>query len=155
MHKIIISTLIFSSFLFSETSYSFLGAQTSVVNYDNISAPSIGLKYGIQKGMWRSSFNLEYSKQSSNTLSSFIFQADKGVLQQTMKNSPFKPHVGFAFGLLQADNDRGIAIGINTGATYLLNDAIDLDLSYRYLSISKLTGINSINSLNFSLHYFY
>ena len=105
--------------------------------------------------MWRSSLNLEYSKKSSNTLNSFIFQADKGVLQQTMKNSSFKPHLGFAFGLVQDDNDRGTAIGVNTGVTYLLNDAIDLDLSYRYLSVSKITGINSINSLNFSLHYFY
>lgn len=158
MHKLIISTLLLITFSSAETSYSFLGAQTSYVNYENVSAPSIGLKYGVQRGMWRSSFNLDYSEANNNQLNSLILQVDKGVLQQSSKNSLFKPHVGFSLGILQHDKsqtDKGYAYGVNTGVTYLLNNAIDLDLSYRYLTTEKMNSMNSLHSLNLSLHYFY
>jgi opacity protein-like surface antigen len=158
MHKIILLTLLLTSLSFSEKSYSFLGAQTSYLNYDNVSSPAVGLKYGIQKGMWRSSINLDYAKSSSDTLTSLMLQIDKGILKSTTKNSPFKPHVGFSLGVLQHKNsitDKGYGIGFNTGITYLLSDAIDLDLSYRFLSTSKMNDISSINSLTLSLHYFY
>jgi len=158
MHKIILSTLLLTSFSFAEKSYSFFGGQTSFVNYDSVSSPSLGLKYGIQRGMWRSSINFDYATTSSDTLSSLILQVDKGILKNVTKDSPLKPHAGFSFGLLQHTNsftDKGYGFGLNTGVTYLLNDSIDLDLSYRYLSTSKMQNIGSINTLNLSLHYFY
>jgi len=158
MRKIIISTLLLMSISSAEVSYSFIGGETSLVNYENVSSPSIGFKYGIQKDMWRTSLNLEYAKNGDDSLSSFIIQTDKGILQQRFKNSLFKPHAGFSFGILQYDNqvtDKGYAFGLNTGITYLLNDAMDLDLTYRYLTTSKMTTLNSLNSLNLSLHYFY
>ena len=158
MHKIIISTLFLSAFSFSESSYSFLGAQTSYLNYNSISSPSLGLKYGVQRGMWRSSLNLDHAQNGNDKLSSFILQVDRGILKKTMKKSPFKPHMGFSMGILQHDNkaqDKGYGFGINTGVSYLLNDAIDLDLSYRYLSTTKMNSISSLNSLTLSLHYFY
>ncbi len=158
MHKIILSTILLTAIGFAGKSYSFLGAQTSIVNYDQISAPSVGFKYGIQKDMWRSSLNLDYSENGSNTLTSLIFEADRGVLQETVKELPVKPHIGFSLGLLQHTNtvtDKGYGLGLNTGLTYLLNDKIDLDLSYRYLSVSKMNTISTLNSLTLSLHYFY
>jgi len=158
MHKFILSTLILTSLVFAEKSYSFVGLQTSFVNYDSVSSPSLGFKYGIQKGMWRSSINIDYASTGNNKLSSLILQVDKGILQSITRNSPFKPHAGFSVGLLQHKHNKtnsGYGIGLNTGVTYLLNDAIDLDLSYRLLSTSQLKGIGSLNSLNFSLHYFY
>jgi opacity protein-like surface antigen len=158
MHKIILSTLLLTSLSFADKSYSFFGAQTSFINYDNISSPSLGLKYGIQKGMWRTGINLDYATTGSNKLSSLMLQVDKGVLKNITKNSAFKPHIGFSLGVLQHKNsvtDKGYGIGLNTGATYLLNDTIDLDLSYRFLSTSKMNDIGSLNSLNLSLHYFY
>jgi len=158
MHKIILSTLLLTSLSFAEKSYSFLGLQTSYVNYDTVSSPSVGLKYGIQQGMWRSSINLDYTSKDSDKLSSLILQVDKGILKSFTKNSPLKPHVGFSLGVLQHKNiitDKGYGLGLNTGVTYLLNDAIDLDLSYRYFSTTKMNNINSLNSLNLSLHYFY
>ena len=159
MHKIILSTLLLTSLSFAEKSYSFLGAQTSYLNYNSVSSSSFGLKYGIQKGMWRSSINLDYALTGSNTFfSSLILQIDKGILKSITKDSPFKPHAGFSLGVLQHQNvvtDRGYGMGLNTGVTYLLNDTIDLDLSYRFLSTSKMDNISSLNSLNLSLHYFY
>jgi opacity protein-like surface antigen len=158
MHKIILSTLLLTSLGFAEKSYSFVGLQTSYVNYDSVSSPSLGFKYGIQKGMWRSSINLDYASTGSNKLSSLILQVDKGILQNITRNSPLKPHAGFSVGMLQhkhTETESGYGIGLNIGVTYLLNDTIDLDLSYRFLSTSKLNGIGSINSLNLSLHYFY
>lgn len=158
MHKIILSTLLLTSLSFAEKSYSFFGVNTSYINYDNITSPSLGLKYGIQKGMWRSSLNFDYGSTGNNKLSSLMLQVDKGVLKNSTKNSPFKPHVGFSLGVLQHKNsvtDKGYGLGLNTGITYLLSDAIDLDLSYRFLSTSKMNDISSLNSLNLSLHYFY
>jgi opacity protein-like surface antigen len=158
MHKIILSTLLLTSLGFAEKSYSFVGLQTSYVNYDSVSSPSLGFKYGIQKGLWRSSINLDYATTGNNKLSSLILQVDRGILQTATRNSLFKPHAGFSFGLLQhkhTQSKSGYGIGLNTGVTYLLNDAIDLDLSYRVLSTSKLDGVGAINTLTFSLHYFY
>ena len=158
MHKIILSTLLLTSLSFAEKSYSFIGAETSFLNYDGISSPSLGFKYGIQKGMWRSTINFDYSTNGSDSLGSLILQVDKGILKGISKNSPFKPHVGFSLGVLQHKNavtDKGYGLGLNTGVTYLLNDDIDLDLSYRFLSTSKMNNIGSLNSLNLSLHYFY
>jgi len=158
MHKIILSTLLFTSLSFAEKSYSFVGLQTSFLSYNSVFSPSLGLKYGIQRGMWRSSLNLDYASTGSNRLSSLILQVDKGILKNITQNSPLKPHAGFSLGLLQhsdSSTDKGYGLGLNTGVTYLLNDAIDLDLSYRYLSTTKMNNINSLNSLNLSLHYFY
>ena len=158
MYKIIISTLLFISSSFAETSYTFIGGQTSFLKYNDNSAPSIGLKYGIQRGMWRTSINLEHSKSSNNKLNALIFQVDRGIFKQATKNSNFKPHVGFSVGMLQHKSEttnKGSAIGLNTGATYLLNNNIDLDLSYRYLAISQIDDLNSVHNLTLSLHYFY
>ncbi len=158
MHKTILSTLILTSITLAQQSYSFLGTQTSFVNYDKVSSPSLGVKYGIQKGMWRSSINLDYARNGNNSLSSLLLQVDKGVLKNISKNSPLKPHVGFSFALLEhktSTTDKGYGYGLNTGVTYLLNDAIDLDLSYKYIMTSKINRINNINTLTLSLHYFY
>lgn len=161
MYKILIITLLTVSLSCANgnKSYSFLGTQTSFVNYDDIStAPSLGLKYGVQRGMWRSSFNLDYSQKNDSKLGSLILQVDKGVLQKYSTNSPLKPHVGFSLGVLQHQNgssDKGYGFGVNGGLTYLLNDAIDLDLNYRYLSTSKMKTIGTVHHLNLSLHYFY
>ena len=158
MHKIILSTLLLTSLSFAEKSYSFVGLETSSLSYNSVSSPSFGLKYGVQKGMWRSSINLDYASTKDDTLSSLILQIDKGILKNMTRGSSFKPHAGFSIGVLQHKDtviDRGYGFGLNTGVTYLLNDAIDLDLSYRYLSTTKMNNINSLNSLNLSLHYFY
>ena len=158
MHKIILSTILLTSLSFAEKSYSFFGAQTSYLNYQSTLSPSLGLKYGIQRGMWRSSINLDYATTGNNKLSSLMLQVDKGILKNTTKNSPFKPHAGFSLGILQhkkSNTDKGYGIGLNTGVTYLLSDAIDLDLSYRFLSTSKMNDVSSLNSLTLSLHYFY
>jgi len=158
MHKIILSTLLLSSFVLAESSYSFLGTQTSFVNYDSVSTPSLGIKYGIQKGMWRSSINLDYADNGTNSLTSLILQVDKGIMKEASKDSSFKPHAGFSLGVLQHDHtikDKGYGFGLNTGVTYLLNETMDLDLSYRYLAITKVKNFKSLNSLTLSLHYFY
>jgi len=158
MHKIILSTLLLTSLSFAEKSYSFFGLQTSYLSYDTVSSPSLGLKYGIQRGMWRSSINLDYTSKDNNKLSSLMLQVDKGIFKNITKNSPLKPHAGFSLGVLQHKNivtDKGYGLGLNTGITYLLSDTIDLDLSYRFLSTSKMNNIGSLNSLNLSLHYFY
>lgn len=158
MHKIILSTLLLTSLSFAEKSYSFFGTQTSFLYYNGIASPSIGFKYGIQKDMWRSTINLDYGTTGSDSLASLILQVDKGILKNIAQKSPLKPHAGFSLGLLQYQGnstDQGYAYGVNTGVTYLLNDEIDLDLSYKLMMTSKLDNVNTLNALTLSLHYFY
>ena len=158
MHKIIISSLLLTSIIFAEESYTFIGAETSFVNYNNVSSTSIGLKYGVQNAMWRSSLSLEYAKNGSDRLTSFIFQADRGILKERVRKSNFKPHIGFSLGSIQHKNskkEQGFGYGVNTGITYLLNQKIDLDLTYRYMKVNQIDALDSLNSLNLSLHYFY
>ena len=158
MNKIIISTLLLTSLTFADKSYSFFGTQTSFLSYDSVSSPSLGLKYGIQKDMWRTSINLDYATTGRDKLSSLIIQVDKGILKNITQQSPLKPHVGFSFGVLQhqrSSSDKGYGYGLNTGVTYLLNDAIDLDLSYKYMYTTELNEFNSLNTFTLSLHYFY
>jgi len=158
MHKIILSTLLLTSLSFADKSYSFFGAQTSFVNYNNIASPALGLKYGVQKNMWRTTVNLDYATTGSDTLSSLSLQVDKGVLRNVTQNSPLKPYVGASLGLLQYQGDKtdkGYGYGLNTGLTYLLNDAMDIDLDFKYIYATKMDAFNSINTLTLSLHYFY
>lgn len=158
MHKIILSTLLLTSLSFAEKSYSFFGAQTSFLYYNGVASPSLGFKYGIQKDMWRTSINLDYGSTGSDSIASLILQVDKGILKNISQNSPLKPHAGFSVGMLQhqaSKTDKGYGYGLNTGVTYLLNDAIDLDLSYKYLYVTKLSEFSSFNGLTLSLHYFY
>lgn len=140
-------------------SYAFVGAQTSLVNYEEISSStSVGLKYGVQKGMWRTSFNLDYSGLDENRLNSLILQIDRGLFEESTKNLFVKPHIGFSLGVLEhkfKQTDKGYGLGTNAGLTFILNDAFDLDLNYRYLSTSKMSNIGSVQHINLSLHYFY
>ena len=158
MHKIIISLLLLTSITIAEESYTFIGVNTSLIKHNSVSSSSIGLKYGVQNKMWRSSLNLEYAKDGQDTLTSFIFQADKGIFKNSVKHLNLKPHVGFSLASIQHKNtktERGFGYGINTGVTYLLNQKTDLDLTYRYMKVNQIDALNSINSLNLSLHYFY
>ena len=158
MNKIIISTLLLTSLIFAEKNYTFVGAETSLVNYNGVTSPSIGLKYGVQNAMWRSSLNLEYAKSGSDTLTSFIFEADRGIFTEQSKKSNYKPHVGFSVGSIQHRNsktERGFSYGVNTGVTYLLNKKMDVDLTYRLIKVNQIDAFSSLNSLNLSLHYFY
>jgi len=158
MHKIIISLSLLTSITLAEENYTFIGLETSFVKYKNVSSPSVGLKYGVQNKMWRSSLSLEYAKDGQDSLTSFIFQADRGILKNNVKDSNFKPHIGFSVASIQHKNsktERGFGYGVNTGVTYLLNQKVDLDLTYRYMKVNQIDALDSINNLNLSLHYFY
>jgi len=125
------------------------------------SAPTIGLKYGIQTRKYRTSFNYNYGKNSDATYQTLIAQIDTGIMSNTFRNSLLKPYAGFSFGVMQEKNslssiiDRGYVYGVNTGLAYIFNDALDFDLGYRYLKTSKLNKIDSINDLTLAMHYFY
>jgi len=160
---IFLSIILFSSSLFAkEKIYSFIGIQTSASNFDGLSTPTIGLKYGKQSKDIRTSIAYTYANKSSNTFQSLIMQVDSGILAQTFKGIPFKPYLGASFGIIQHKNkellgydDKGFVYGINSGFSYVFNNNIDFDLGYRFLKTSKMKELNKINDLSFSLHYFY
>jgi len=145
----------------ADKSYSFLGIQAGNSFVEGKSAPTIGLKYGVQTRKYRTSFNYNYGKNSDATYQTLIAQIDTGIMSNTFRNSLLKPYAGFSFGVMQEKNslssiiDRGYVYGVNTGLAYIFNDALDFDLGYRYLKTSKLNKIDSINDLTLAMHYFY
>jgi opacity protein-like surface antigen len=158
-----LSTILFSTSLFAnEKLYSFIGIQASASNFDKVSTPSIGLKYGKQSKEMRTSITYNYANKSSDTFQSLIMQVDSAILTQTFKEIDFKPYLGASFGVIQQKNrellsydDKGFVYGINAGLSYIVNNNIDFDLGYRFLKTSKMKELDKINDLSLSLHYFY
>ena len=166
MKKIILlflPILLFSTTLYSSDKlYSFIGVQTSVSQFNSESIPTIGLKYGKQSKDMRTAITYEYGKKSDDAFQSLIMQIDSAILGQTFKDIAFKPYLGLSFGLIEHRNsdllgydDKGFVYGLNTGLSYIVNNNIDLDLGYRFLKTSKMKELDTINDINFALHYFY
>jgi len=158
-----LSIILFSTSLFAnEKLYSFIGIQASASNFDKVSTPSIGLKYGKQSKDMRTSIAYTYADKFSDTFQSLIMQVDSAILTQTFKDIAFKPYLGASFGLIQHKNrellgydDKGFVYGINAGLSYIVNNNIDFDLGYKFLKTSKMKELDKINDLSLSLHYFY
>ncbi len=162
-NKLFLPLLLLSSMLNADDKiYSFIGIQTSASTFENESAPTFGIKYGKQSNNYRTSISYNYGEKGSNYYQTAMMQIDTGVLTRTFKDMAFKPYVGATIGVMQQNDDgliptrdRGYIYGANTGFTYILNDAVDLDLAYRYLKTSKLENIDKIQDVTFSMHYFY
>ena len=161
--QLFLPLLLLSSLLNADDKiYSFIGVQTSASTFENESAPTFGIKYGKQSNDYRTSISYNYGEKGSNSYQTAMIQIDKGILTRTFKDIAFKPYVGATMGVIQQNDDsliptrdRGFIYGINTGFTYILNDAIDLDLGYRFLKTSKLEKLDKIQDVTFSMHYFY
>jgi len=165
MKKIILLFLpiiLFSSLFGNDKLYSFIGVQTSISQFNEVTAPTIGIKYGKQSKEIRTSLSLKHGQNGDNSFDSLILEIDTGILTQNFRNIPFKPYIGASFGMMQHKNkklisytDKGYVYGINTGLSYVLNNNVDFDLAYRFLKTAKMKEIDSINDLSFSMHYFY
>ena len=162
-NKLFIPLLLVSSLLNADDKiYSFIGIQTSATKFENVSAPTFGIKYGKQSNNLRTSISYNYGQKGSNYYQTAMMQMDMGILSRTFKDVALKPYVGATIGVIQQNDesliptrDRGIIYGANTGFTYILNDAIDLDLGYRFLKTSKLENLDELQDVTFSMHYFY
>jgi len=139
--------------------YTFIGVQTAYTQYDNIDAPTIGFKYGKQNSEWRTALIYNYAVNSNDTFHSLIIQVDRGVLTEIFRDVPYKPYIGFSLGAMQHKNnlmtDKGYLYGGNIGFNYVLNNEMDIDLGYRYMSASKLKKINNRGDFALSLHYYF
>lgn len=163
LNKLYISLILLSTSLLAvDKSYSFLGIEVGNTFTENKSVPTIGLKYGVQTRKYRTSLSYKYAKKSNVNYQTLVAQVDTGILTNTFRNSSIKPYAGFSVGVIQENNvlntietDRGYLYGINTGLTYIFNDALDFDLAYRYLETSKLENTDSLSDVSLSLHYFY
>ncbi|MCK4441230.1 MAG: outer membrane beta-barrel protein [Sulfurovaceae bacterium] len=139
--------------------YTFIGVQTAYTQYDNIDAPTIGFKYGKQTNLWRTAIMYNYGVNSNDIFHSFIIQVDRGVLMDVFGSIPFKPYIGFSLGTMKhknnSDNDQGYLFGGNFGFNYILNNEMDIDLGYRYMTTSKFTNLDDRGDLLLSLHYYF
>ncbi len=139
----------------NEKVYSFLGLHTAYSKYADQSTQSNGIKYGKQSDEWRTGISYNYATDNKKTLQSLIMQMDSGIFSNLFQNIPLKPYAGFALGAMQYENDKGYLYGVDGGLTYFLNDEIDIDLGYRFMTTSKVLTVDSIKDLTLSLHYFY
>jgi len=140
--------------------YTFIGVQTAYTQYDNIDAPTIGFKYGKQNSQWRTAIAYNYGINSNDTFHSLIIQVDRGVLTDLFKDVPYKPYIGFSLGAMQhrhssMKDDNGYLYGGNIGFNYVLNNDMDIDLGYRYMSTTKLKKIKNRGDFALSLHYYF
>ena len=163
INKLFLPILLLASALHADDKvYSFIGVQTSASKFENTSIPTIGVKYGKQSNNMRTSLSYNYGEDGSNYYQTLLMQIDTGILTRTFRDIALKPYVGATIGLMQQNDDglipnrdRGYLYGANAGLTYIFNDAIDLDLAYRYLKTSQLENIDKVSDLTFSMHYFY
>lgn len=139
--------------------YTFVGVQGGYAQYDNIDAPIIGFSYGKQNSEWRTAINYNYSNSSSNTYHSIIIQVDTGIFTGLFEDYQFKPYLGFSLGAMQHKNgaldDKGYLFGGNIGLNYVVNNLIDVDLGYRYMSSSKFKNLDNRGDILLSLHYYF
>ena len=154
--------LLISTMQADDKIYSFIGVQTAVSKFENVSAPTIGVKYGKQSKNMRTSISYNYGEKSSHYYQTLLMQIDTGILTNTFRDIALKPYVGATVGIMQQNDDslvpridRGYVYGVDAGLTYILNDTVDLDLGYRFLKTSKLENIDKLSDLTFSMHYFY
>jgi opacity protein-like surface antigen len=86
-------------------------------------------------------------------------QVDAGVLSELFREIPIKPYLGFSIGVMENKNsdftDRGLLYGINTGINYVVNNSIDIDFGYRYMSADKFKYIDNRGDFTLSLHYYF
>lgn len=163
INKLFLLLLLLSSLINADDKvYSFIGIQTSASKFENVSVPTVGVKYGKQSNNYRTSISYNYGQKGSNYYQTALLQIDTGILTRRFSDIPFKPYVGVSAGVMQQNDkslspkrDRGYLYGGNAGFTYILNDAFDLDLAYRFLKTSKLKNVKKINDVTFAMHYFY
>ena len=146
--------------------YDFIGIQTGISSISagdksasDITAPTIAFKYGQQTSNWRTAIYYNYTQNSDDKFHSIIAQVDHGILMETFEQFPFKPYVGFSLGMMQhkfdGDSNTGFVYGLNAGLNYVLNNNMDLDLSFQHMwTGSKLEKLDGMNNLSFSLHYY-
>ena len=162
--KLFITLTLFSSlsYAFESDLYSFIGVQGSSSKYDDLSTPTVALKYGQQNSIWRTAISLNYAQTGDDRLQALIAQVDHGVLTDMFEELPIKPYIGFSLGVINHQNDKnsidsdnGYLYGANGGINYVLNNDFDIDLGYRYLKTDKLKYIDDISDITLSLHYYF
>lgn len=148
--------------LTAEDLYTLIGIQTSVISDNDKYIPTIGIKYGVQDNNWRTVVGINYGKISNTSYYNMVFDVDKGIFNNLLKNSPIKPYAGLSFSLInkkdtdakEANKDLGYGYGGKLGLVYIASNILDIDLSYKYMILEKLKNKDN-QSLNLSIHYFY
>jgi len=163
MYKIIISAFLmfFATTVYLQAntkSYSFVGVDTSLSLYDNIVAPSFGIKYGKQADMYRTTIQFTHAQNGQNKLETLIMEVDHGIKTSLFSSSEIQPYMGLNYGFLLHNNDKndkGYLYGLTAGISYILNHSMDLNLATQLLKTSKMNDVNSLSNISLSLHYFY
>ena len=150
--------------LMGEEVFSFIGVNTSYkelqsasdYQLDQKSHVTFGMTLGIQALKWRTDANLEHG----NDYTSFSLNADYIVLDSMFGTPKIRPYLGLNVGYLSyndlklTDTD-GILFGTNVGLILYANDVVDIDIGYRYDKVSGFDGLDTLQGVSLSVHYFY
>ncbi len=141
-----------------------------------------GIRYGQQTLKWRTMFTYEFEQ---NGYKSFTVEIDKILRDEIYGITKIRPYLGVSLGMIDYVNDNlyyednatkntnndvenpdhkddggdvdtsGYFYGLNLGLIIYVTDSIDMDIGYHYYDVQDFEGLNKIQGLTFSLHYFY
>jgi len=174
MFRTLIVSILFLTSLFGESSkdFSFMGLSVATQNINIDPGESsweggFALKYGQQSLDWRTTFSLDYTK---NSYYGAFVEIDKILLDNMFGTAKLRPYLGGVAGYMKVDKDElnialedselfeetnGFYFGGNFGFIIYATDNIDLDLSYHYYKVQNLDYMDGLHGASLGAHYFF
>jgi len=162
MFKNILIFILISSYTIAQKQqqFPFVGLSISSeeidLGIDKQRESTFSLHYGKQTLDWRTTFAYNYN----NSYQSLSVDIDKILLDELFGTAKIRPFLGLSAAAVKFDDDSledayGYYYGGNAGFIFYLTDRIDLDIAYHYRVIEEIDTAKNIQSISFSLHYFF
>jgi hypothetical protein len=150
-------------------------APNRLKNPASVEADTFGLQYGMQTLDYRTTFSIA----GNSDYKSFDVEVDYILFDSMFGMPEIRPYVGATLGYINYDKalitrynenriqanldaDKNTTIssrdgyyGLNAGLLFYITDDIDMDVSYHYYVLDRLTPLDNMQGIKFSLHYFY
>ena len=150
-------------------------APNRLKNPASVEQDTLGLQYGMQTLDYRTTF----TASSNSDYKSFDVEVDYIPFDAMFGMPEIRPYIGATLGYISYDKalitrynenrieanlaqDKNTTIssrdgyyGINVGLLFYITEDIDLDINYHYHVLDRLTPLDNMQGVKFSLHYFY
>ena len=150
--------------LAAENYFSFIGLNTSYhqiqldssYNTEDTTHTTVAMRIGTQTQKWRASIALE----NGNKYKSFDINFDVIPFDEFFGTPKIRPYIGISTTLLSYDNESipesdGYGFGGNVGFILYAGENVDVDIAYRYSTISNIDGVDDMQGVRLGIHYFY
>jgi hypothetical protein len=117
-----------------------------------------GLHLGAQNEDWRITVGFNYYDNSSDDQNMEQLQARADYFFVDDLDATIRPYIGANIGFANYEStfvdESGFTYGGQAGLLIKSNEALDIDLSYRYL-LGEVEALNHMGSVNLGLNYIY